>query len=73
MAIVEKWKATLEGSGIRVVIGGHDSPSPRGGQLLFRRDGGFAPASAQFRSCPGASGRVRRASIGDRVSSFGMD
>ncbi|XP_036766674.1 UDP-GlcNAc:betaGal beta-1,3-N-acetylglucosaminyltransferase-like protein 1 isoform X1 [Manis pentadactyla] len=30
MTIVEKWKEKLEGSGILVVIGGHDSPSPRG-------------------------------------------
>ncbi|XP_052052252.1 UDP-GlcNAc:betaGal beta-1,3-N-acetylglucosaminyltransferase-like protein 1 isoform X2 [Apodemus sylvaticus] len=29
-AIIEKWKVKLEGSGISVVIGGHDSPSPRG-------------------------------------------
>ena len=32
MTIIEKWKEELEGSGILVVIGGHDSPSPRGGQ-----------------------------------------
>ncbi|ELW62355.1 UDP-GlcNAc:betaGal beta-1,3-N-acetylglucosaminyltransferase-like protein 1 [Tupaia chinensis] len=30
-AIIEKWKAKLEGSGILVVVGGHNSPSPRGG------------------------------------------
>ncbi|XP_070629938.1 queuosine-tRNA galactosyltransferase isoform X2 [Bos indicus] len=30
MTIIEKWKKKLEGSGILVVIGGHDSPSPRG-------------------------------------------
>ncbi|XP_037666548.1 UDP-GlcNAc:betaGal beta-1,3-N-acetylglucosaminyltransferase-like protein 1 isoform X8 [Choloepus didactylus] len=30
MSIIEKWKVTLEDSGIFVVIGGHDSPSPRG-------------------------------------------
>lgn len=30
MAIIEKWKVKLEDSGISVVIGGHDSPSPRG-------------------------------------------
>lgn len=35
MAIIEKWKVKLEGSGILVVIGGHDSPSPRGGQLPY--------------------------------------
>ncbi|XP_076791396.1 queuosine-tRNA galactosyltransferase isoform X2 [Arvicanthis niloticus] len=29
-AIIEKWKVKLEDSGISVVIGGHDSPSPRG-------------------------------------------
>ncbi|KAL6057835.1 hypothetical protein STEG23_034038 [Scotinomys teguina] len=28
--IIEKWKVKLEDSGISVVIGGHDSPSPRG-------------------------------------------
>ncbi|XP_070082805.1 queuosine-tRNA galactosyltransferase isoform X12 [Equus przewalskii] len=31
MTIIEKWKVKLEDSGILVVIGGHDSPSPRGG------------------------------------------
>nr|XP_045369399.1 UDP-GlcNAc:betaGal beta-1,3-N-acetylglucosaminyltransferase-like protein 1 isoform X2 [Camelus bactrianus] len=30
MTIIERWKEELEGSGILVVIGGHDSPSPRG-------------------------------------------
>ncbi|XP_045654582.1 UDP-GlcNAc:betaGal beta-1,3-N-acetylglucosaminyltransferase-like protein 1 [Ursus americanus] len=30
-AIIDKWKVKLEGSGIPVVIGGHDSASPRGG------------------------------------------
>ncbi|XP_047614367.1 UDP-GlcNAc:betaGal beta-1,3-N-acetylglucosaminyltransferase-like protein 1 isoform X4 [Phacochoerus africanus] len=30
MAIIEKWKEKLEASGILVVVGGHDSPSPRG-------------------------------------------
>ncbi|XP_036051237.1 uncharacterized protein LOC118588808 [Onychomys torridus] len=30
--IIEKWKGKLEDSGISVVIGGHDSPSPRGGR-----------------------------------------
>lgn len=60
MAIVEKWKVTLEGSGIRVVIGGHDAPSPRGGQCPFRGDGGFSPGSAQVRPRLGAP-RVRLA------------
>ncbi|CAH6776596.1 B3gntl1 [Phodopus roborovskii] len=32
--IIEKWKVKLEDSGISVVIGGHDSPSPRGGNIL---------------------------------------
>lgn len=32
MAILEKWKLTLESSGIHVIIGGHNAPSPRGGQ-----------------------------------------
>lgn len=31
MAVIEKWKEKLEASGILVVVGGHDSPSPRGG------------------------------------------
>ncbi|XP_055264227.1 UDP-GlcNAc:betaGal beta-1,3-N-acetylglucosaminyltransferase-like protein 1 isoform X3 [Moschus berezovskii] len=30
MTIIEKWKKKLESAGILVVIGGHDSPSPRG-------------------------------------------
>ncbi|XP_064126503.1 UDP-GlcNAc:betaGal beta-1,3-N-acetylglucosaminyltransferase-like protein 1 isoform X3 [Loxodonta africana] len=30
MTVIEKWKVKLEDSGILVVIGGHDSPSPRG-------------------------------------------
>ncbi|XP_004709260.2 UDP-GlcNAc:betaGal beta-1,3-N-acetylglucosaminyltransferase-like protein 1 isoform X1 [Echinops telfairi] len=30
MAIIDKWKVKLEDSGILVVVGGHDSPSPRG-------------------------------------------
>uniref|UniRef100_A0A4X1V529 UDP-GlcNAc:betaGal beta-1,3-N-acetylglucosaminyltransferase like 1 n=1 Tax=Sus scrofa TaxID=9823 RepID=A0A4X1V529_PIG len=30
MAVIEKWKEKLEASGILVVVGGHDSPSPRG-------------------------------------------
>ncbi|MBZ3875786.1 UDP-GlcNAc:betaGal beta-1,3-N-acetylglucosaminyltransferase-like protein 1 [Sciurus carolinensis] len=30
MTIIEKWRPKLEGSGILVVVGGHDSPSPRG-------------------------------------------
>uniref|UniRef100_A0A8C3WF38 Glycosyltransferase 2-like domain-containing protein n=1 Tax=Catagonus wagneri TaxID=51154 RepID=A0A8C3WF38_9CETA len=30
MAIIDKWKEKLEAAGILVVIGGHDSPSPRG-------------------------------------------
>ncbi|XP_078231192.1 queuosine-tRNA galactosyltransferase isoform X1 [Callithrix jacchus] len=29
-AIIEKWKVKLEDSGIHVIIGGHNSPSPRG-------------------------------------------
>ncbi|EPY84735.1 hypothetical protein CB1_000446002 [Camelus ferus] len=33
MTIIERWKEELEGSGILVVIGGHDSPSPRGGSF----------------------------------------
>lgn len=32
MMIIEKWKVKLEDSGILVVVGGHKSPSPRGGQ-----------------------------------------
>ncbi|KAM4824873.1 queuosine-tRNA galactosyltransferase isoform X2 [Urocitellus parryii] len=30
MTIIEKWRPKLEDSGILVVIGGHESPSPRG-------------------------------------------
>ncbi|XP_013361460.1 PREDICTED: UDP-GlcNAc:betaGal beta-1,3-N-acetylglucosaminyltransferase-like protein 1 isoform X4 [Chinchilla lanigera] len=30
MTIIERWKGRLEGAGIAVVIGGHDSPCPRG-------------------------------------------
>ncbi|XP_063098415.1 UDP-GlcNAc:betaGal beta-1,3-N-acetylglucosaminyltransferase-like protein 1 isoform X2 [Cavia porcellus] len=30
MTIIERWKGKLESAGIPVVIGGHDSPSPRG-------------------------------------------
>ncbi|KFO35750.1 UDP-GlcNAc:betaGal beta-1,3-N-acetylglucosaminyltransferase-like protein 1 [Fukomys damarensis] len=30
VAIIGRWKGKLEGAGIPVVIGGHDSPSPRG-------------------------------------------
>ncbi|KAM6175951.1 queuosine-tRNA galactosyltransferase [Erethizon dorsatum] len=30
VTIIERWKGKLEGAGIPVVIGGHDSPSPRG-------------------------------------------
>lgn len=33
MAIIEKWKEKLEDAGIQVVVGGHSSPSPRGGEL----------------------------------------
>lgn len=32
MNIIEKWRPKLEGSGILVVIGGHKSSSPRGGE-----------------------------------------
>uniref|UniRef100_H2QE62 UDP-GlcNAc:betaGal beta-1,3-N-acetylglucosaminyltransferase like 1 n=1 Tax=Pan troglodytes TaxID=9598 RepID=H2QE62_PANTR len=32
-AIIEKWRVKLEDSGVHVIIGGHDSPSPRGGNL----------------------------------------
>ncbi|KAG8507564.1 UDP-GlcNAc:betaGal beta-1,3-N-acetylglucosaminyltransferase-like protein 1 [Galemys pyrenaicus] len=57
LAILEDWKAKLEDAGIRVVIGGHDSPSPRGG-------GSWAPCPAQgghcFLPCPGrGSGALR--------------
>ncbi|XP_048067783.1 UDP-GlcNAc:betaGal beta-1,3-N-acetylglucosaminyltransferase-like protein 1 isoform X3 [Ursus arctos] len=55
-AIIDKWKVKLEGSGIPVVIGGHDSASPRGG----RRDdasegeattGSCSPAPDKCESC----------------------
>ncbi|XP_036919541.1 UDP-GlcNAc:betaGal beta-1,3-N-acetylglucosaminyltransferase-like protein 1 isoform X2 [Sturnira hondurensis] len=46
MAIVEKWKVTLEGSGIRVVIGGHDSPSPRG--VGYSKNQAIAQSSGSY-------------------------
>ncbi|XP_029456147.1 UDP-GlcNAc:betaGal beta-1,3-N-acetylglucosaminyltransferase-like protein 1 isoform X2 [Rhinatrema bivittatum] len=30
VAIIEKWKVTLEANGIHVIVGGHESPHPRG-------------------------------------------
>ncbi|XP_030063906.1 queuosine-tRNA galactosyltransferase isoform X3 [Microcaecilia unicolor] len=30
VAIIENWKVTLEENGVHVVVGGHDSPRPRG-------------------------------------------
>ncbi|XP_066092272.1 queuosine-tRNA galactosyltransferase isoform X3 [Saccopteryx bilineata] len=46
MAIVEKWKMKLEGSGIPVVIGGHNSPSPRG--VGYSKNQAIAQSSGSY-------------------------
>ncbi|XP_059527615.1 UDP-GlcNAc:betaGal beta-1,3-N-acetylglucosaminyltransferase-like protein 1 isoform X4 [Myotis daubentonii] len=46
MAIIEKWKGKLEGSGILVVIGGHDSPSPRG--VGYSKNQAIAQSSGSY-------------------------
>nr|KAF6270655.1 UDP-GlcNAc:betaGal beta-1,3-N-acetylglucosaminyltransferase like 1 [Myotis myotis] len=46
MAIIEKWKVKLEGSGILVVIGGHDSPSPRG--VGYSKNQAIAQSSGSY-------------------------
>ncbi|XP_015415425.1 PREDICTED: UDP-GlcNAc:betaGal beta-1,3-N-acetylglucosaminyltransferase-like protein 1 [Myotis davidii] len=46
MAIIEKWKVKLEDSGILVVIGGHDSPSPRG--VGYSKNQAIAQSSGSY-------------------------
>ncbi|XP_014442176.1 UDP-GlcNAc:betaGal beta-1,3-N-acetylglucosaminyltransferase-like protein 1 [Tupaia chinensis] len=45
-AIIEKWKAKLEGSGILVVVGGHNSPSPRG--VGYSKNQAIAQSSGSY-------------------------
>ncbi|XP_069339172.1 queuosine-tRNA galactosyltransferase isoform X2 [Eulemur rufifrons] len=44
--IIENWKVKLEGSGILVVIGGHDSPSPRG--VGYSKNQAIAQSSGSY-------------------------
>ncbi|XP_058140956.1 queuosine-tRNA galactosyltransferase isoform X2 [Dasypus novemcinctus] len=46
MSIIEKWKVTLEDSGIFVIIGGHDSPSPRG--VGYSKNQAIAQSSGSY-------------------------
>nr|XP_019591068.1 PREDICTED: UDP-GlcNAc:betaGal beta-1,3-N-acetylglucosaminyltransferase-like protein 1 isoform X3 [Rhinolophus sinicus] len=46
MTIVEKWKVKLEGSGILVVIGGHNCPSPRG--VGYAKNQAIAQSSGSY-------------------------
>nr|XP_044600260.1 UDP-GlcNAc:betaGal beta-1,3-N-acetylglucosaminyltransferase-like protein 1 isoform X5 [Equus asinus] len=46
MTIIEKWKVKLEDSGILVVIGGHDSPSPRG--VGYSKNQAIAQSSGSY-------------------------
>ncbi|XP_040312692.1 queuosine-tRNA galactosyltransferase isoform X3 [Herpailurus yagouaroundi] len=46
MTIIEKWKVKLENSGVRVVIGGHDSPSPRG--VGYSKNQAIAQSSGSY-------------------------
>ncbi|XP_055971242.1 UDP-GlcNAc:betaGal beta-1,3-N-acetylglucosaminyltransferase-like protein 1 isoform X2 [Sorex fumeus] len=46
MAIIEKWKVTLESSGILVIIGGHSAPSPRG--VGYSKNQAIAQSSGSF-------------------------
>ncbi|XP_077022429.1 queuosine-tRNA galactosyltransferase [Tamandua tetradactyla] len=46
MSVIEKWKVTLEESGIFVVIGGHDSPSPRG--VGYSKNQAIAQSSGSY-------------------------
>ncbi|XP_039082365.1 UDP-GlcNAc:betaGal beta-1,3-N-acetylglucosaminyltransferase-like protein 1 isoform X3 [Hyaena hyaena] len=46
MTIIEKWKVKLEDSGIFVVIGGHDSPSPRG--VGYSKNQAIAQSSGSY-------------------------
>ncbi|XP_033037619.1 UDP-GlcNAc:betaGal beta-1,3-N-acetylglucosaminyltransferase-like protein 1 isoform X1 [Trachypithecus francoisi] len=73
-AIIEKWRVKLEDSGVHVIIGGHDSPSPRGvgysknqavaqssGSYLCFLDSGFRVESLSPDSRPRwGTGRVPR-------------
>ncbi|XP_057174219.1 UDP-GlcNAc:betaGal beta-1,3-N-acetylglucosaminyltransferase-like protein 1 isoform X5 [Ursus arctos] len=45
-AIIDKWKVKLEGSGIPVVIGGHDSASPRG--VGYSKNQAIAQSSGSY-------------------------
>ncbi|XP_012658279.1 UDP-GlcNAc:betaGal beta-1,3-N-acetylglucosaminyltransferase-like protein 1 [Otolemur garnettii] len=44
--ILDKWKVKLEGSGIHVVIGGHDSPSPLG--VGYSKNQAIAQSSGSY-------------------------
>ncbi|XP_053748399.1 UDP-GlcNAc:betaGal beta-1,3-N-acetylglucosaminyltransferase-like protein 1 isoform X3 [Panthera pardus] len=46
MTIIEKWKVKLENSGVLVVIGGHDSPSPRG--VGYSKNQAIAQSSGSY-------------------------
>ncbi|XP_036623047.1 UDP-GlcNAc:betaGal beta-1,3-N-acetylglucosaminyltransferase-like protein 1 isoform X2 [Trichosurus vulpecula] len=46
MNIINKWKIRLETLGIRVIIGGHDSPSPRG--VGFSKNQAIAQSSGSY-------------------------
>ncbi|XP_058417966.1 UDP-GlcNAc:betaGal beta-1,3-N-acetylglucosaminyltransferase-like protein 1 isoform X2 [Diceros bicornis minor] len=46
MTIIEEWKMKLEDSGILVVIGGHDSPSPRG--VGYSKNQAIAQSSGSY-------------------------
>uniref|UniRef100_A0A4X2L6Q9 UDP-GlcNAc:betaGal beta-1,3-N-acetylglucosaminyltransferase like 1 n=1 Tax=Vombatus ursinus TaxID=29139 RepID=A0A4X2L6Q9_VOMUR len=46
MNIINKWKIRLEALGIRVIIGGHDSPSPRG--VGFSKNQAIAQSSGSY-------------------------
>ncbi|XP_074081303.1 queuosine-tRNA galactosyltransferase isoform X5 [Macrotis lagotis] len=46
MYIINKWKIKLETVGIRVTIGGHDSPSPRG--VGFSKNQAIAQSSGSY-------------------------
>uniref|UniRef100_I3N067 UDP-GlcNAc:betaGal beta-1,3-N-acetylglucosaminyltransferase like 1 n=1 Tax=Ictidomys tridecemlineatus TaxID=43179 RepID=I3N067_ICTTR len=46
MAIIEKWRPKLEDSGILVVIGGHESPSPRG--VGYSKNQAIAQSSGSY-------------------------
>ncbi|KAM4824879.1 queuosine-tRNA galactosyltransferase isoform X7 [Urocitellus parryii] len=46
MTIIEKWRPKLEDSGILVVIGGHESPSPRG--VGYSKNQAIAQSSGSY-------------------------